>query len=272
MDKESFYTFYKAQPSKFGEVAFQHFWARNYQQCYDILNSVISKVNLCMLEHLLYNHCHFVLHGHHPDFSFPRPPSAEEIQLLFNYEDLVEKELKENMFPDQRLLSQPQFLSKALLASWYGIKYKCSHATETGTFLGSTSYLFSGVFDIVNTIEADETLYGSSQFWLSNATTNVKIHHGNSGEILESLIDYSLPTLFFLDAHHSTGPTSNQFGETPLINELKIIFRKKNDFVVVIDDIRFVGTQGWPTFAEIFELVPSARSVTVKYDQIIITT
>ena len=161
-------------------------------------------------------------------------------------------------------------MNKAILAAFIGVNNECEHAVETGTYLGGSSYLFSGVFKNVQTIEADPKLHESSRAWLSSKTKNIQCHLGNSSAILSQVIEPKRKTLVFLDAHYSTGITSKEYGICPLLGELEILINSDANIVIVVDDIRCMGTSGYPHFKEIIDIIPEGRKVTIQYDQLII--
>lgn len=172
------------------------------------------------------------------------------------------------------MLSQPLVLSKAVLAAKIGVESGCEGAIETGTFLGGSSYLLGGVFDTVDTIEADEELFETAQSWLERKTgsSSIKCHLGNSGAVLGSVLSQKkVKQLIFLDGHFSGGPTTNIYGNCPLIDELKAINSSGIDCSIVIDDARCMSRQGYPSFEQILDLIPSYRRVAIEHDQIIVT-
>jgi len=266
-----FYTFYKATCGALSEQAYNLFWEGRYLECYRFYNSLIAKLELGMTDRLIYQHCARATNQDDlQKIGFPAPPSPKEVLSLYHYECSQEQKALEKPIFSRKFLSQPYLLSKAILAAFLGLKFRCTNAIETGTYLGGTTYLLSGVFDRVQTLEADDLLFETSKFWLERRTSNVLCHHGDSGSLLEALIDYDEPTLFFLDAHYSTGPTTNKYGACALINELKLIFKRRNKSVVVIDDTRCFGSFGWPSFVDIFDVIPPDKSIILKNDQLII--
>lgn len=69
-------------------------------------------------------------------------------------------------------------------------------------------------------------------------------HHGDSGEVLETLVDkWKEPVMFFLDAHWSGGePAMTEDAETPLLREMRALSRRKEQAdIIFIDDARFLG-------------------------------
>ena len=203
------------------------------------------------------------------NITIPSPPSPSECLNLYNYE--VSQESIASKDNPKNVLSQPRLLSKALLAAAIGIDHGCTHAIETGTHLGASSFLFSGVFNTVDTIEADRLLHESSCQFLTLHTTNVCCHLGDSSIILPQIINLRKDkTLVFLDAHYSGGVTSSEFGICPLINELEILQQASSDLVIVIDDIRCVGTAGFPSLIDILKIIPEGKRIVIHYDQLII--
>lgn len=102
---------------------------------------------------------------------------------------------------------------------------------ETGTFLGETSFFFSGLFDKVFTCDVVDYPRRVEFYCLPNIIYETK----NSPRFfLDHLNEIRLHSFFFLDAHW--------FDYWPLRDELKIIFDNCIDPVILIDD--FEGRQG----------------------------
>ena len=270
-----FYSSYSAGHGELSNNAFNLFWRGEYRLCADLYEAFIRFIGsasyLGMRDLIMYYHClHRLGRASEIILDMPRPPARSEICSIYDYEVSVESSLA--LIEPQCILTQPVFLHKAVLAARVGIDNGCKSVIETGTYLGITSYLFSGAFDNVNTIEADRALYAASTSWLSACATNVTTHLGDSGVLLEKLLDScGSRTLLFLDAHYSTGITSNEFGTCPLDREIKAIYSSSFDGVVIIDDIRDMGRNGYPAIEQILAYVPRGRTVSVKYDQMIIS-
>ena len=186
------------------------------------------------------------------------------------FEEEIEASDENNI--GKNILSQPNWLNKAIKAASIGIKHNCSRVIETGTFLGVSTYIFSGVFDEVITIEADEKLHEVAKEWLAEKTNNITCLRGNSGELLSrNIVNRDERILIFLDAHYSTGITSKEYGICPLIDELNAIYESSNaECITVIDDIRCMGMEGYPTISEIIERIPIGKAITIEHDQMII--
>ena len=274
-----FFEFYTKSLGNLDHQLFSLFWSKKFQECLNlsqnISNTLGSPLCLGMNNFLMYNHCHHILTGKSLDLSnFPTSFTKKELANIYEYQlsqENIYKKAEDFDMGTKNILTQPQILSKALLAAKIGLDYGCISAVETGTFLGASTYIFGGIFDTVFTIEADKDLYESSSSWLGQKSQNVKCMNGDSGVLLQHALESNKnKTLFFLDAHWSTGITSNEYGICPLLDELKIILSFKKDHVIVIDDIRCMGDEGYPDFAEIFSLIPQGKEVQINHDQMII--
>ena len=89
-------------------------------------------------------------------------------------------------------------------------------------------------------------------------------------EILNEIED---PCLFWFDAHYSLGNTARGEKETPVLEELKHIFKHPIEkHVILIDDARcFIGQNDYPALKELKELVLNRypRSIFEVEDDII---
>lgn len=113
---------------------------------------------------------------------------------------------------------------------------------ETGTAGGESVREAAKLFTHCHTIEVVE---GRAD---GDYPKNVKLHTGNSGDLLSAIVkDYKNYWIFFwLDAHWSEpDPAPEDVGECPLIEEIKSIDHTKS--VIMIDDARlFFGPPVWP--------------------------
>jgi len=270
----NFYTFYTKNFGKASETAFQLFWNADYERCYQFYNKIINIVGsieaMGFGDALIYYHCSRQIGAEiFNEIKIPPPPSRHEIINLFNYE--ISQEMSINRHSNRSILTQPSIINKAVLAAFIGIENGCEQAIETGTFLGGSSYIFTGSFESVDTIEADPRLHESSRIWLASKTKNAVCHLGNSSEILPQVIANRVKKqLIFLDAHYSTGITSREYGVCPLLRELEIIINSQIKAVIVVDDIRCMGTSGYPSLKDIIDIIPEGRRATIHYDQLVI--
>ena len=115
---------------------------------------------------------------------------------------------------------------------------------ETGTYRGDGAEVFARHFKQVHTIELSEEWYRYSSERLSRYK-NVHCHHGDSVELLPDLLSqHDEPVLFLLDAHYAGGTTALGKEEVPLLGELEVICKRGKEDIVIIDDVRLLGTKG----------------------------
>lgn len=144
-------------------------------------------------------------------------------------------------------------------------------AVETGTLFGDSTKEMSIHFPTVHTIELNDELYQKATTRFAE-TDGVHCHHGNSGDILQSLVEkLDGPAIFYLDAHWSgdtktdwknslwkgysvdrakvntafigDNPTSE--AQVPLAEELTHIMEKfSHKCVIYVDDIDKFGDSG----------------------------
>ncbi|MEQ8240512.1 MAG: class I SAM-dependent methyltransferase, partial [Cyclobacteriaceae bacterium] len=76
---------------------------------------------------------------------------------------------------------------------------------ETGTFKGESTEIMANHFKRVITIELDDVMYNeTSSKLLNKGYKNIEFKKGDSGEIIQNLVEeLKEPTVFFLDAHWS---------------------------------------------------------------------
>ena len=265
---------------KLSDMIFQLFYNGRYNDCINIIENLLLNIvgdlqELGFETLLIYNHCKVVNGQFHLNINqvIPLPPDRKLLQCLFE-QQLIEEKVHVEKHKNNPFLTQPVFLNKAILAAKIGLETNCIDAIETGTFLGSSAYIFSGCFLKVDTIEASEEFYNSSKNWLSRVihASDISSHLGDSASLLKLVLTKSFnKKLIFLDAHYSGGITSKTFGICPLIAELNAIKEAKVDSTVVIDDIRCMGMPGYPTISDIISLIPRGKNVSLQHDQMIIT-
>ena len=118
---------------------------------------------------------------------------------------------------------------------------KFSAIIETGTFHGDTTAFLCDVSNLpVYTVESNPSCYGYSKarFLINN---KVKVHKGDSREFLRKSSKNHQFTkkqiFFYLDAHWNKN--------LPLREEIQIIFTNWCDAVVMIDDFKVPGDEGY---------------------------
>lgn len=122
---------------------------------------------------------------------------------------------------------------------------------ETGTYMGETSWALRREFDRIETIELEPTLARLATIRFAR-TENVHVHAGDSADVLPRLLDrLETPALFWLDAHPSTDRTAHG-AEVPLRRELDAIAAHRvTGHVILVDDLQFMGTPGYPAAEEL---------------------
>ena len=109
---------------------------------------------------------------------------------------------------------------------------------ETGTYKGATSIYLSKYFEKVYSIEINEDNYKYVSGKIGDKNiNNIKLYHGSSDDLLESVIKGELidnSTLFYLDAHW--------YEPCPLLDELESISKCGLRPVIMIHDFQVPGS------------------------------
>ncbi|MEM9282584.1 MAG: hypothetical protein AAGA96_12215 [Verrucomicrobiota bacterium] len=115
---------------------------------------------------------------------------------------------------------------------------------ETGTYRGEMTVEFSEIFEEVHTIELSEKWFQFSSKKLLDYP-NVTCYLGDSAILVGKLSEkIDRPALFYLDAHFAGGDTALGEKEVPLMEELEVLTKRKQQDVFVIDDLRLIGKSG----------------------------
>jgi len=152
---------------------------------------------------------------------------------------------------------------------------------ETGTYLGNTAIWASDHFKNVYTLEASHNLWLQARK-MHEDRKNIVFVHGHSGEVLrETLSQIKVPSLFWLDAHWSSGITYGENDECPLIHELEAIQNRQGQDCILIDDARLFMApppkhhrlDQWPALDEVFIALTKAidSPYTVIVDDVIVS-
>ena len=109
---------------------------------------------------------------------------------------------------------------------------------ETGTFDGSTSgYMALTSKKPVYTCELNQSIYDIARMRLRKIS-NINYFLGDSRNFLKKLVDSEIKrVLFYLDSHWND--------DLPLKEELKIISNNWKDFVIIVDDFKVPGDEGY---------------------------
>jgi hypothetical protein len=152
------------------------------------------------------------------------------------------------------LLSGPE--KRAEIKKWQRIT-GCRLFVETGTFRGDTTLAMADVFDRCWTIEIDRVLYERAIERFAGRDNITAIHGDSETRMAGILNEIASPTIFWLDGHYSGGSTGRGVRDSPILNELKLIFEHPiKEHVILIDDARqFLGIDGYPTIKELQRFV-----------------
>jgi len=117
---------------------------------------------------------------------------------------------------------------------------------ETGTHTGETAWALRREFDRIETIELEPTLARLARIRFRR-TPSVTVHEGDSASVLPMLLaSLDRPALFWLDAHPCTDRSARD-APVPLVAELDAIAAHPVEgHVVVVDDMRLMGSDGFP--------------------------
>ena len=143
----------------------------------------------------------------------------------------------------------------------YGKRFRLRNLIETGTYQGEMAAAQQRSFSRIVSIELDAELFRKAEAQFA-AASHITILQGDSSQVLRQVVqEVAGPCLFWLDAHYSGGITARGTRETPIIQELEIVFSRNNaDDVILIDDARcFTGTGDYPALEELQRFVTEAQ-------------
>ncbi len=152
-------------------------------------------------------------------------------------------------------------LKKQSVLKAYQKKFTLRVLVETGTYLGEMVYAMRNRFEKIYSIELAHALYEKATKRFVDFP-QVSIKEGDSARLLPGLVsELKSPTLFWLDGHYSGGITAKAVEDTPVAQEVGIIFKSmRAPFVILIDDARlFVGSNGYPTLQELKNIVAEEK-------------
>lgn len=139
---------------------------------------------------------------------------------------------------------------------------------ETGTFHGSTTRWASNNFEIVHTIEREESLYSLHSNELAKIK-GVTPYLGDSRDILPRIVKgvRGERVVYWLDGHWSGAGTAGEHDECPLLDELACLSSRTED-IILIDDARLFlcapplphNPSQWPTISDIVNLLPASTN------------
>ena len=157
-----------------------------------------------------------------------------------------------------------------MLAAEHGAKI----FVETGTNIGDTVELMLPHFEKLYSIEVFEPLYNLCRRRFKNNPKVTLVKGDSATELAGVIAKLDKPALFWLDGHYS-GPGTGKGGkDTPIYEELSLLFKTgRTDFTILIDDARCFGDPlfpAYPTIPALREFVesnsPHPLSFTVEND------
>lgn len=138
---------------------------------------------------------------------------------------------------------------RELLADVYA-RYPRPYVVETGIWNGQGSCTQFLDRATVFAIETDETSCAMAEA----SYRDLRVCRGDSATILPNILQpMDAPAFFWLDAHLVS--EADQENHSPLMAELDAIlnFDHAPDSVVLIDDVRMMGREEWPSLEQVQE-------------------
>ena len=144
----------------------------------------------------------------------------------------------------------PPHRAKQLVVFEYASRYNLKIFVETGTYLGDMTNAVASIFDEIYSIELDPELFRLANIRFSGIN-KINLFQGDAGAVmLDVLKQVNGPSLFWLDAHFSSGATARGELDTPIQQELTQILNHPlaKHHIILIDDARHFNGQGdYPT-------------------------
>jgi hypothetical protein len=153
----------------------------------------------------------------------------------------------------------PDPIKHAIIRS-YAQRFGLRTFVETGTFVGDTPDALQRDFDRIYTIELDGRLYNAARRRFRHHS-HITVVQGDSSVVLNDLAPkLPEPALFWLDGHWSGGVTARGEDVSPVLRETATILdRNVAGDVLLIDDARLFGTEGYPSLDVLRQLVLQKR-------------
>jgi hypothetical protein len=143
-------------------------------------------------------------------------------------------------------LPPPDFIKKITVLQ-YATVFSVRSFIETGTFAGTTTKLLAEHGYQCKSVELSDHYYEQAVIKFA-ALSNVELFHGDSGDLLGSMVaSAEAPHLFWLDGHYSGGKTTRSSSDTPIVRELnQLLSCDIKNSVILIDDIHEFGKGDYP--------------------------
>ena len=150
---------------------------------------------------------------------------------------------------------------KQSVVRMYGKRFGLHTLVETGTYQAEMVTAQQKNFQRIVSIELDQDLVHRADA-LFAGMSHISILQGDSSQILPGVVaEITAPCVFWLDAHYSGGITARGILDTPIVQELEILFsRRNNRDVILIDDVHaFDGSNDYPALADLLKFLAAAR-------------
>jgi hypothetical protein len=167
----------------------------------------------------------------------------------------------------------PTYEFKRSVIDHYRKTYNIKVLIENGTFFGDTVDFFKNDFDEIYSIELAEDLAKQATDRFAGKS-HIKIIHGDSAEVLKSLVPrINKPILFWLDGHYSSEffvgekfiRTARGKSDTPILEELDAVLSDTREHVILIDDARlFTGLNDYPSLGKLRRTVGRGKKWILK--------
>jgi len=139
----------------------------------------------------------------------------------------------------------------------YGRRFGLGTLIETGTFHGKMIKGVIGRFGKIYSIDIAQHLIEEVSKWVPS---HVELICGDSSIELPKLLDnIDKRVLFWLDAHWCKNESGKGPVNCPILEELDTIFKHPYGHVLLMDDARLYGKDGWPTISEVRAKVLSVK-------------
>jgi hypothetical protein len=151
----------------------------------------------------------------------------------------------------------PPHQVKQMVIEEYQKQYGCSVLVETGNYLGDMVEAQENNFKRIISIELDQHLYERAKHNFRKKS-HITIYQGDSSKILPQIMPtITESALFWLDGHYSAGFTAKGDKETPIYEELEVIFQDStHDHILLVDDARlFTGQSDYQTIEELSDFI-----------------
>lgn len=149
----------------------------------------------------------------------------------------------------------PHFIKQAIIKN-YAKTFNRKVLVETGSYLGDMIISQYNVFEQIYSIEISE-LYYKRLLKIFNKSKKTNLVLGDSAKKLPDLLEeINRDVIFWLDGHFSGGKTGiSNLGVSPIIFEVNLILNKRESFkdIILIDDARLFGTDGYPTLEKLID-------------------